>query len=138
MQTEKECIICGKLFIPYRQNNKCCSKQCSKVNKDNYTKEYIHTSAFKERNKVQNRKRLKQIFCTVCGKEIEKEETSNGRISRKTMHDSCVIYDCIQTLRSGKALSEKQYERLRARGYDMHDIREEAFSTQMEGGCVDM
>jgi len=32
----KECIICKKLFIPRTINYKCCSKECSRINRINY------------------------------------------------------------------------------------------------------
>ena len=46
---EKECEICGKVFIPTGNNQKTCSNECKKIKNKEYKKEY--NKQWNEKNK---------------------------------------------------------------------------------------
>lgn len=60
---ELECMVCGKEFKNARGNQRCCSKECSKINEVRYDK------ARHARDKLEKPK-VKKI-CPTCGLEFE-------------------------------------------------------------------
>lgn len=59
---EKECVICGKLFIPKTANQKCCSPECS----DKRIKQY-NVERYREQNNCTG---SYERTCVVCWKKF--------------------------------------------------------------------
>ena len=47
-----QCVICGKMFVPYHKNTKCCSEECREVYTEQYQQEYKKGEKFKARAKA--------------------------------------------------------------------------------------
>lgn len=60
-RTPRRCIICGKEYVPFRNDQECCSKKCGKK-RDNM-------KATKRRIELRERKKttLEERVCPVCG-----------------------------------------------------------------------
>lgn len=78
MKNKKNCIVCGKEFLPHSGSQKYCSKECRiNIQECNYT-----------RYKMQTMKRRK-VICKFCGKDIA--PFFREGIHRGNMHDLCRV-----------------------------------------------
>lgn len=110
MYDTKICSECGKEFTPRQGKQLTCSRECSVIRnrnrvRDNY-KKYGHKTEPKR--------------CTICGEIIDFTKCDLKRYA--TMHEECVIKDLMDTVKTGKKLSETQYSRMSARGISTKDL----------------
>lgn len=120
MRISKNCIICGSEFIATQSNRKLCSDKCRRINAIQ-----IATQWRKEnREHINEYRRLqrknKVHTCSICGKPVEWT-----RFSRPVRHDECVLNEIVKSVNAGNKISNVQYQRLQARGYDIGMFREE-------------
>lgn len=122
----KTCIICGKVFEPFRHlanRQKCCSKECSKVLNRHNAKEYSsrHRNALSDKMR-HNKDEIKPLYCSVCGEQMFRKK---GRWTKK-MHDECVIRKCAEYIKAGQTIPKYWYTRCYAIGLEKKDIQEAA------------
>lgn len=60
----RECVVCGKMFIPYQKNQKACSKECIETR---------HKNLVNERRKRRVREKYGVQYCVVCGVRLPEE-----------------------------------------------------------------
>lgn len=132
MKYKKSCIICGAEFAPRLKTQLCCSKICSKKHHARSQAEWSKTDHARKLARAFQRKHLKTVLCRICGKEIKKHELPTGRIARITMHEECIIADCLKTLSHEQKLMKKQYDRLYQRGIPLEEVKEMLNSIRME------
>ena len=107
----RNCSECGRLFDPIRYNQLTCSPECARARNRNRVKENYK----KDKDKT---KKLK--VCTICGKPIDFDKERNRHYAR--MHEDCVMKDLLDTVRTGKRLTDKQYNRMMARCINTKDL----------------
>ena len=122
-----KCIICGKIYEPYRcygERQLTCSLECRKEYARQYAKTNPKRYEYMEKSKQNARiKRNGHVICRICNKPIYRTfEVGEGSA---WMHYECVMNDCIETIKAGEALSKKQVGRLAARGYSYAEFIEE-------------
>ena len=109
----RTCTICGRLFDPIRYNQLTCSPECSRKR---------NCERVKENYKRDKNKTVVLKVCTICGKPIDYDKERSRRYAK--MHDDCVMKDLLDTVRSGKRLTDKQYNRMIARALTTKDLIE--------------
>lgn len=128
-----KCIICGKMFEPYRckgKRQKTCSEECRNVYKRRYYREHGISDEQKKKNKErQQEARNGHVLCRICGKPVFR--TFLAGEGQPWMHEECVFNDCIETVVRGEKISKKQQSRLERRGYTIVEFMEE-FQDEIE------
>lgn len=110
MMNEKNCIVCGKPFIPGRKSQICCSKECGKEQ----NKRRVMKNWYRNHNKEPH-----DNYCKICGKKIE-------QAGNRQLHEECVIQDILNTMKAGKKLSPIQAGRIAKRKVSTLDLRKRA------------
>lgn len=123
---QKTCRICGKVFVPYRQNHVLCSDECRKIKMSQYQKQYQKQmieektkEKYREycRSKPSYKAKLKPHICTICGKPIERYANMH-----QIRHDECVLQAIVDSLNKGNPLTNKQCQQLYCRGYSIAEF----------------
>jgi hypothetical protein len=118
----KQCVICGKDFEPKvhpgAKKQKCCCKECSNINNRKLVDKYQMTH--KKEIAEQAKRRRKPVICKICNKPITRNES--GRFPR--IHESCIIADCIETMKNHKKLNDLQRSRVYGKGITIAEIKE--------------
>lgn len=120
---EKTCPICGKMFSTTRSQKVYCSYECYRINVRNTSKYYY--MANKDHIKRKIREYRPTALCKLCGQLINQPLIHTTRRSSKQFHDECVIIDAKNTIKSGRYLTNVQYQRLLSRGYTVTELKEE-------------
>lgn len=128
-----KCIICGKMFEPYRCKGKkqlTCSEECRKAYAKQYYREH-GVNKEKQKEAIQRQREAKNghVICRICGKPVFR--TFAVGEGQPWMHEECVFNDCIETVVCGQTLSGKQRQRLDRRGYSISEFIEE-FEDEIE------
>ena len=121
-----KCVICGKMYEPYRNGQKTCSAECRKEMMRREAREYWHAHKDEMHEKQRKRARAKhngRTKCMICGEPIIRTWIYGE--GKPRTHTECVIKDCIKTINAGKYLDHTQSQRLYRIGYTIGEFMEE-------------
>lgn len=120
---KKECVICGKSFMPYKSTSVCCSEECQKIRNSQTMKEWRHTN--------RNSHKTFEFNCCICGATFV-----TNKPNKKTCSDECrVIYKKEEAKRKNLLKkAEKENNAKRNCGKALAEFNEEARAMGMTYG----